>query len=218
MEQKGRSFYKKKQKEIDLKKYLKPVIIIAILSVAVYFFTRDNSVHLGPGVFAPDEPVQTDLETPETFRFKKYNITLLSQFSIEAKVLSKKDYHHGRETDLSPTDLALGWGRMSDESILKKIKISQSGRWYHWRVKEFPIPRKEIETHSANMHIIPATSVVTSILKNVKKGQIIKMDGYLVNVNGDDGWSWQSSLTRDDTGNHACEIVYVESLSIIKGR
>jgi len=217
MEQKGRSFYKKKQKDIDFKKYLKPLIIVAVIVFGVYYFTKDNSVYLGPGVFAPDEPLQTNLETPETFRFKNYNITLLAQFSIKAKVLSKENYKHGRESDLSPTDLALGWGRMSDEAVLKNIKISQSGRWYRWRVKEFPIPKREIETHSANMHIIPATGGVEDILKRVKKGQIIEIEGYLVNINGDDGWSWHSSLTRNDTGNHACEVVYVENLLIVKG-
>ena len=37
-----------------------------------------------------------------------------------------------RESDLAPVDLALGWGRMSDEAILKDIQISQSGRFYFW--------------------------------------------------------------------------------------
>ena len=214
----GRSFYKKKPRDaFDFKKYAKPILSIIIIGVIFYFLFRDNSVKLGPGVFAPDTPEQTMLETPETFQFKGYNITLLAEFRVRAKVLSKENYRHGREADLSPTDLALGWGRMSDESVLKDIKISQSGRWYMWRVKEFPIPRRELETHSSNMHIIPATPQVERELKKVRKGQIVEFNGYLVNVSADDGWSWQSSLTREDTGNHACEIVYVEHLSIVKG-
>jgi hypothetical protein len=44
---------------------------------------------------------------------------------------------------------------MSDESVLKKIKISQSNRWDRWQVREFPITQQEIQTHSTNMHIIP---------------------------------------------------------------
>ncbi len=214
--EKGRSFYKKPQKDIDYKKYLKTLLTIFIIGFAVYYFTQDTSVHLGPGVFAPDEPIQTNLESPETFSFKGFNITLLAEFHAVGKVLSKKNYHSGRESKLSPTDLALGWGRMSDESVLKDIKISQSGRWYWWKVKSFPIPRREIETHSANMHIIPATPNVERVLKKVRKGEIIKMDGYLVNVSADDGWNWRSSLSRNDTGNHACELVYVENLSIVK--
>ena len=38
------------------------------------------------------------------------------------------------------------------------------------------------------------------------------MRGYLVNVGGPDGFSWNTSLRRDDTGNGACEVFYVESV------
>ena len=55
-----------------------------------------------------------------------------------------------------PEDLALGWGRMSDSDVLAKIDITQSGRFYYWHVDDFPIPRREIETSSANMHMIPS--------------------------------------------------------------
>jgi hypothetical protein len=70
--------------------------------------------------------------------------------------LSSERYSLGREADLSPVDLALGWGKMSDEAVLSKINITQSNRFYYWHVDAFPIPRREIEINSANMHMIPA--------------------------------------------------------------
>jgi len=131
-------------------------------------------------------------------------------------VLAKKNYHLGREADLSPTDLALGWGNMSDERILEQIKISQSGRFYFWRVDSFPIPRHEIETSSANMHLIPANESVKSTIKNIRPGDLVEMSGSLVNVTANKGdWHWSSSLTRNDTGNGACELVWVKSLRIV---
>jgi hypothetical protein len=106
---------------------------------------------------------------------------------------------------------------MSDEAVLNKIVITQSGRWYHWQVDDFPIPRIEIETQSANMHLIPASNAVESMIKKVKQGQIIDMRGYLVRVDAKDGWHWLSSLTRNDTGAHACELVFVESFNVSVG-
>jgi hypothetical protein len=39
--------------------------------------------------------------------------------------------------------------------------------------------------------------------------------GYLVEARGADGWRWRSSLTREDTGAGACELIWVESVSTI---
>jgi hypothetical protein len=45
-------------------------------------------------------------------------------------------------------------------------------------------------------------------------GDVISLDGMLVEADKANGWRWRSSLTRDHTGDGACELVYVQSLSI----
>lgn len=104
---------------------------------------------------------------------------------------------------------------MSDESIIEKIDISQSGRWYRWNTKELPISRSEITVSSANTHIIPANDLVAYRLQDVIKGNIVKLKGYLVYIGEKDNFKWNSSLTRSDTGNGACEVFYVEELEIL---
>ena len=46
----------------------------------------------------------------------------------------------------------------------------------------------------------------------VRRGEFVAMRGYLVTVGGPDGFYWNTSLRRDDTGNGACEVFYVESV------
>jgi hypothetical protein len=75
-----------------------------------------------------------------------------------------------------------------------------------------PIPRREIETHSANMHMIPADEVIEDALLDLRPGEIVSLRGKLVRVEAGDGWRWVSSMTRKDTGGHACELVYVERI------
>jgi hypothetical protein len=83
-------------------------------------------------------------------------------------------------------------------------------------VESFPLPRREIETSSANMHLIPANDAVSSVIREIRNGDIIELSGSLVNViSEDDGWRWKSSQTRNDTGNGACELIWVESLQIV---
>jgi len=37
----------------------------------------------------------------------------------------------------------------------------------------------------------------------------------LVEVKAQDGWTWRSSLSREDTGNGACELMLVEEVRLI---
>ena len=172
-------------------------------------------LHPGPGELAPDDPVQTALDEPvEPIHLGDFTLTARAKFELVARVLSTEHYHADAGAALVPEDFALGWGRMSDSAVLEDIDISQSGRFYYWHVERFPIPRREIETHSANMHMIPADAAVAYQLKRVRAGDVVSLDGMLVEADKANGWRWRSSLTRDDTGDGACELVYVQSLYI----
>ena len=143
------------------------------------------------------------------FRLARYSIYPLEDFSIEARVLGREDYRLGREAELSPTDLALGWGPMDDPRVLADIRITQGNRWFYWHADKLPIPRRELETHAANMHMIPADETVGAALRRVRRDQTVRIDGWLVQADAADGWRWRSSLTREDSGGGACELVYV---------
>lgn len=161
-------------------------------------------------------PVQAVPEKPVApFTIGDYTFTLVAEFQVAARVLSTKHYRFDREADLAPVDLALGWGPMAKFEILKDITISQNGRFYYWYTDEFPIPRREIETNSANMHFIPASTAVGKRLREIKKNDKIRFKGYLVRVEAQDGWRWDSSITREDTGGGACELVLVEDISLL---
>jgi hypothetical protein len=64
------------------------------------------------------------------------------------------------------------------------------------------------------MHMIPANRTIAKRLKSVREGNIVEARGYLVNVEADDGWHWRSSLTRQDTGDGACELIWLQNLII----
>lgn len=188
---------------------------ILLLIAGAFWFWYDPFVSVGPGMTAPNDPVQKSLNENGMMMVDEYFLTPLATFQIEARVLSTQRYRSGRESDISPLDLTLGWGPMSDETNIEEIDIRQSARFYMWKTSNFPIPRKEIEINSANMHMIPSSESIDSRLKRIKPGETITLTGKLVNVEASDGWRWRTSLTRDDTGNGACEIVYVESVEII---
>ena len=105
----------------------------------------------------------------------------------------------GREADLSPTDLPLGWQRMREDAVLSQLRINQSSRWHSCRWQDQPpLPPQEIARSSANMHMIPANDAAADALADVGEDDRVRIDG----------WRWRSSTTRGDSGGGACEVVY----------
>ena len=191
------------------------LLFILLVGFGAYQYSQTRPVTVTQtGAIVTETPYQIPVESPPRLTLENYHVEPLAKFSIEARVLSAEKYRLGRESEISPVDFALGWGAMSDSAVLDRIDISQRGRFYFWHVDEFPIPREEIESHSANMHMIPADASVARRLKEIRPGQIVRLRGYLVEIRADDGWKWRSSLSRTDTGNGACELVWVESVEI----
>jgi hypothetical protein len=158
----------------------KLLALIVLISWGAYTHWQQRPLLRGPGITAPALPEQRAATSSQALTLNGYQILPLADFSIEARVLSTKHYKLGREADLAPVDLALGWGRMSDETVLARIDISQSGRFYFWRTNDFPIPREEIETHSANMHMVPADKLIERQLEQVRPGQVVTISGQLI--------------------------------------
>ena len=191
--------------------------VLALILLAAAFGAGNWYLHRPipheAGVLVESQPVQSEASDSAMIEHGDYRLQPLADFEIEARVLSREDYSIDAGSDLSPTDLALGWGRMSDTAVIDQLDISQSVRFftYHWRENP-PIPLKEIERSSANMHVIPADKQVARDLDKVRQGSLVRLQGKLVEARRSDGFHWRSSLTREDTGAGACELILVESI------
>jgi len=64
------------------------------------------------------------------------------------------------------------------------------------------------------MHFIPADDGVAAALADVREGQVVRISGLLVEATRPDGWRWRSSLSRDDSGGGACEVVWLQQLEV----
>ena len=177
---------------------------------------RTQSEKFYPFAVVQESPIQIDSSSLKPFPFKKYTIKPFAEFQMKGLVLSEHHYYWGRASELVPVDLALGWGPMSDGNILKEMSVSQMHRWYFFSYdKPLSISGREINTHSANMHLIPATPEIARKIKEVRKSNIVEFKGYLVDLTAPDGFFWNSSRSRDDTGDGACELVWVDEFDVV---
>jgi len=179
------------------------------LLVGVWWW-QSRPVSHPAGILVPEDPLQSTPESPSPWTFKGHTLTPLARFELRARVLSTERYRFDRAAELSPVDFALGWGPMSDTRVLGAMSIRQSDRWYFWSASQMPLAETEVITHSGNMHMIPAKAEVARRLLAVRPGQILELRGQLVRADGKDGWHWVSSLSRADTGDGSCEVVWVE--------
>ncbi|MCU0988071.1 MAG: hypothetical protein MUE63_00385 [Xanthomonadales bacterium] len=190
-------------------------VILAIAAVAAWRDWGQRAITHPPGVLVPEYPRQETAEQPRTLDIDGYRLTPRARFEIRARVLSREDYFWGNEADLSPIDLALGWGAMSDQAVLDRIEISQGSRWYFTRYAgPAPLPDRDIIRHSGNMHIVPADPQVLRQLKKIRRGDIVRATGYLVDIDHPSGFRWRTSLSREDTGGGSCEIFYLQRIGI----
>jgi hypothetical protein len=171
----------------------------------------DRAISRAPGVLAESEPQQSPTQAAP-FELNDFLIEPQAAYDITARVLSVERYRMDGGAALSPIDFAVGWGPMSDTAVLDHYRVTQGSRFFTIYPDEDAIDLDTALRAAANMHLIPANSLVMRRLKKVRAGNIVRLQGFLVNASRDDGYSWNTSLTRNDTGNGACELFYVESV------
>lgn len=195
---------------------VKPWLVgLMMAACAAYFiYDRAQQRHITFSGPVAETPVQSSTNEPAMQR-AGYVIEPVANYTVRARVLSVERYRMGREADLSPLDFALGWGPMSDSKVLDRLQISQSNRWYQYRWSDSPpIDPSIIVRTSANTHLVPADDAIKTRLLNVRQGATVKLTGYLVNIRHADGWSWRSSLSRDDSGGGSCELMWVTDVQV----
>ena len=99
--------------------------------------------------------------------------------------------------------------------MLEHIHFQQSGRFLNYLYSaKLPVDEGYVINHAANNHWIPASQNVRRAIGQLDEGDLLEAEGYLVRAERAGGGDWSSSLTRSDTGDGACELMYVTRLKV----
>jgi hypothetical protein len=170
---------------------------------------------LGPGELAPASPQQS-AAADLPFDHAGYRLAPQANFEATGKVLAKRRYRWDDLADLVPWDLGLGWGVLSDEAALETVRFSQGDRFLFRRDWARRIDAREADRTSANIHVIPADSGITAAIEALPVGAIVRLKGLLVDAHHlATPRRYFTSLSRDDTGGGACEILYLTGLKVL---
>ncbi len=162
--------------------------------------------------YKSDEPIVREI------RNGHFTITSVAEYRISGMVVGKETYSSSWDGEISPVDLTIVWGKLSEPDYDKYISYSQRNRWYFYQYKPgSPFDNSFVVSHSANNHIIPANENIHEAVNTIKEKDKVVLEGFLVNLRGTykgQPVTWNTSLSRTDTGNGSCELFYVSKIRI----
>ena len=172
-----------------------------------------------------DDPVQEKTDKAPfgvTVNNITYRINPLYRYELYGLVVSKhkadglSDLAHKLWNDhLNTVDLCVVWGRNAFSGIYERLYF-RSGEWTCY-VESTTREDANLFSgeHLSNNHMLSDRRDINKALDKARIGDQVYFTGYLAEYSQGNFFRG-TSVVRNDTGNGACETVYIEDFSIIK--
>lgn len=200
----------------------------SLLLLAVTWWHKDQlpiPEVLGHGVLSP--PIQTPTQR-EAFtvrvRDQDYRIEPEMDYVLNAVVVSSSDadamkniWHHKSWKDfINLRDLCVIWGENVTSGVYLDMRF-RNDSWTCWASWSEPSVSARFKIDGlSNNHLLTDDPAIKARLMAAEPGDQIRLEGVLASyVNLGNGYARGTSLTRDDTGNGACETIYLDGFEIV---
>lgn len=127
-------------------------------------------------------------------------------------------WHHDDWKDfINLRDLCVVWGKNVSSGVYKKLDFS-SDTWTCWFSWQDQTTGQLFQwTNLSNNHLLTEDNQIKKKLMQAEVGDLIHFKGILTDYQNIDQGGWRkTSIKRSDTGNGACEVVYLDEFDIIK--
>jgi hypothetical protein len=179
------------------------------------------------GTLLPD-PMQSDTEL-DPFRIEVndmvYTINPRHDYHLQGVVVSYHDsdswldiWHHNRWRDFINTkDICVIWGQNLSSGVYQSMEFENDSWtcWAYWPDRE--TGRKFAPHQLSNNHLLITDPYLQEIADSVRIGDQVRIDGVLASYSHSNGeFQRGTSTSRWDTGNGACETIFVHDFEIVK--
>jgi hypothetical protein len=155
-----------------------------------------------------------------SYKGRPYNVQPLARYELWGLVVSHNHttgladiYHDGKSLDTK--DVCVIWGTNVTTDDFHRVKF-WNGPWTcNWRYPDGVTVRP---SEVSNNHLITDQEILRTAIARLRVGDQIHLTGRLVayqDAAQPEFWR-NSSLTRYDTGNGACEVVFVQGVTVLK--
>lgn len=171
-----------------------------------------------------EEPVQKRVRQPPIDTHVNgvdYRIEPRYAYEINAVVVSLHhsdtwwDYAHKAWGDhVNIMDLCLAWGDSVRSGAYRDVSFSNNQWECNWSYSSERAMKHFSNAQTANNHIVTDDPALAKALRNIKIGDQVRLRGYLVDYttfkDGRPVGKRVSSESRTDSGNGACEVLYID--------
>ncbi|PTQ89314.1 hypothetical protein [Agitococcus lubricus] len=174
------------------------------------------------------EPKQEEIDQAafqKTVGGIRYTIEPLYRYELYGLVVSQhdatswRDYlHQAWQDKLNIRDLCVLWGDNVRSDIYQQLKFWSGQFTCNFSTRSNDVFRNFKQTGMSNNHILASDAHLTQILSQIRLGDQVYIKGYLAKYSHQHGFNFSrgTSTVRTDTGNGACETIYVTDISILQ--
>lgn len=202
------------------------VIIVSFSVLLISFWNRNNlPTEIEAVAELADEPRQTVTRARSfdaVFNEVEYRVEPRYEYDLYGLVVSFRHHdgnsrmHFLANDHLNMMDVCVVWGESAVSGKLGKIKFWNGIFTCNVNTRDAEAWAAFSMQQLSNNHLISADETIRDQVKAVKVGDQIRVRGYLASYSSEKGGKRGTSTTRTDTGNGACETVFVEDFDIIK--
>ncbi len=204
------------------------LLVGGLLLTAAAAWMRDSvpaPEELRPEIY--DEPVQKPVKKAAfntTVNGVTYTVQPLYTYDLHGLVVSRHsadsfiDYLHRAWNDsLNVIDLCVIWGD-NLRADLKGMSFSSGQFQCFWEAKSQEVWNAFDQAQISNNHLLTDQAAITKRLRDVRVGDQVRFRGYLAEYSHNHGLPFKrgTSIVRTDTGNGACETVWVEDFENLR--
>ncbi len=208
------------------------LILYWLLPASVYLLAHSSAVPdktAKPQVIdVSHEPIQSEVSFDDIIvdkGNKRWVLSPAADYSISGIVAAKKDsvwqigFSRSDFERKAFLDLVIVWGPIADKKIVEenfKFNLDKTDitRVLSTKFKKNRLPKGYNSRYITHNNLVPANDNIVAALLKIRKWDKVKLGGFLINMKTPDRYLFKTSLSREDYGWSASEIIYVTSVQI----
>ena len=202
-------------------------IMVASALVAVAGYLQRNPLPPAGEILTPvrAEPAQSKVRMAArtvSYRDVVYEIEPLYEYDIAGVVVSYRYHdsensrlHRLSQDHLNLLDLCVVWGDNAGNPALDKLDFWNGIFTCNVKTRDRAAWEAFDMDQLSNNHLISADPVIRDQLAGLKVGDQIRLRGYLSRYGPTGQPKRDTSTTRTDTGNGACETILIEQVEVL---
>jgi len=202
------------------------LVVASFLTLLVSFWNRNDlpgKIDYVPEIRA--EPVQKPTNRRPfdvAYENVQYHVDPEFDYDITGLIVSYRHHdnnsrmHRLANDHLNMLDVCVVWGGNTVDAQLSKIDFWNGIFTCNFQTRDQAAWESFDVNQISNNHLISDDEYIRDRVRDIRIGDQIRVRGYLSNYGSPGGGIRGTSTTRTDTGDGACETIYVERFEIVR--